>query len=619
MNPRLPVLREKAATLPLTPGVYLMKDRNGQIIYVGKSRKMRNRVSSYFLSDTTHSIKTRKMVSAVYDFSYILCDTEMEALTLENLLIKEHEPRYNIKLKDAKSYPYIRISKEAYPRITVTRRRAPDGASYFGPYRSAQEAYSSTEAVCGILGLPVCKRSFPRDIGKERPCLYRQMGRCVAPCTGEVSAEAYGALIENARRIFLGDTAQTEKALTEQMQRAAEEEQYELAAGFRDKLEALRRLSEKQKVSGDERANRDALAICEDGGTGVLAVLSIRNGKLLNKQEYTFSALEMTDEESLSALILQYYREVASAPREVLTDFSLAPGEYELLSDCLSRLNGHKVTVRKPQRGELRRLCEMALTNARQKAAQQRLQAEHEDRNLVRLASLLGLEVCPDRVEAYDISNLGDAHINASMVVFENHRLARSEYRTFRIRETDGRDDYGAMREALRRRLSHIGDGSSSLGKMPDLILLDGGIGQVHAVREILPEHLGHLPIFGMIKDEHHKTRAMTDGEREISFATEPGVYAFVYRLQEEAHRVAVSHTMGEKRRTLRRSSLEDIPGIGPAKARLLLNAFGSLRALGEAGHDALRAVKGISERDAAAVETYFTEKRQSAVQRKGT
>lgn len=610
VNPNLPALREKAATLPLSPGVYLMRDRDGVVVYVGKSRKLKNRVTSYFVG-SGHSVKTARMVSRVADFDYILCDGEMEALTLENVLIKKYSPKYNVKLKDAKSYPYIKISRGEYPTLTVTRRREDDHARYFGPYQSSATAHEALDAVKRVFSLPTCRRSFPAEIGKERPCIYDQMGRCVAPCRNGVSAEEYRALVKCAGWVLEGNVADTERELTAAMTSAAEREEYEIAAKYRDRIAALHRLSDRQKVVSDASVSRDVFALFENDLCGVFAVLNVRAGKLLNKNEYLFSAGEIAEGNDVTGLLLRYYSEIGDYPREVLTDFPLDPEDCAVLSELFSREAGRSVSVRTPKRGELRDLCEMAQANARQRADRYRAETAREEGTLVSLASLLGLEVLPERIEAYDISNLGSEHITASMAVFVNGKPKRSDYRTFKIRTTDGIDDYGAMREALTRRLAHIGDGSPSLGDAPDLILVDGGVGHVHAGKTALDE-TGHpeIPLFGMIKDDFHKTRAMTDGEREISFAKKQEVYVLIYKIQEEAHRIAVSSVMRAKSKTLTRSSLEKIPGIGPAKAKRLLAAFGSLRALSDADETTLAAVRGITARDAKTVAAYFAEKK---------
>ena len=605
MNPELSRLREKAAALPLCPGVYLMKNKDGRIIYVGKSRKLRNRVSSYFIGE--HTRKTARMVDAVRDFDTILCDSEMEALALENTLIKQHAPHYNIKLKDAKSYPYIKVTEGTYPRLFVSRERKGDRARYFGPYPGMSAAYAAADAVARIFRLPTCRREFPRDIGKDRPCLYRQMGRCLAPCTGEVSAESFRAAMNAACAVLGGNIRDTVEKLNEEMQSHAAREQFEEAARCRDAILALKQLTDRQKVITDAGVEQDVLAVSADEVCGVMARLAIRDGKLCEKNEFVFSAAEIAEGDALTAFLYDYYREKEQIPREILLDFALDEEEYETLSRVFSERAGRRVTLHTPQRGAKRRLCDMALSNAKERAAHYREERAKEDKTLVALARLLSLEVLPDRIEAYDISNIGSEHITASMVVWADGGMKRADYRSFHLPSERGVDDYAAMGEALTRRLAHIGDGSPSFGERPDLILLDGGVGHVHTVRRVL-EACGHadIPLFGMVKDDFHKTRALTDGEHEIGIAGESAVYAMIYKIQEEAHRVAVRSTMGGKRKTLRRSKLEDIAGIGPSKARLLLAAFSGITRLRRAHIDDIAAVRGISERDAASVYRYF-------------
>lgn len=604
MNPELPRLREKAAALPLCPGVYLMKNKDGRIIYVGKSRKLRNRVSSYFVGE--HNRKTERMVAQVRDFDTILCDSEMEALALENTLIKQHAPHYNIKLKDAKSYPYIKVTDGAYPRLFVSRERKGDRARYFGPYPGTSAAYAAADAVTRIFHLPTCRREFPRDIGRERPCLYRQMGRCMAPCTGEVSGEAYRAAIASACAVLGGNIRETVEKLTADMMRYAESEQFEEAAHCRDGINALKQLTDRQKVISDAGVEQDVLAVYADEVCGVLARLAVRDGKLCEKNEFLFSAAEIAESETLTAFLYEYYREKEQIPREILLDFALDEEEYATLEAVFAERAGRRVYLRTPERGAKRKLCDMALTNAKEKAERYREERAKEDKTLVRLASLLALEVLPERIEAYDISNIGAEHITASMVVWADGGLKRADYRTFRLSDERGIDDYAAMREALTRRLAHIGDGTPSLGERPDLILLDGGVGHVHTVREVLDEMGLDIPLFGMVKDDYHKTRALTDGESDIGIAGESAVYAMIYKIQEEVHRVAVRHTMGAKRKSLKRSKLEDIPGIGPTKARLLLAAFSGITRLKRAHLDDIAAVRGISEKDAVSIYNYF-------------
>lgn len=604
---RIERLRDKANSLPESAGVYIMKNSDGDIIYVGKSKKLKNRVTTYFTGNN-HSMKTARMVSLVQDFDYIVCDTEIEALTLENVLIKKHSPKYNIKLKDAKSYPYIKVSADEYPRIYVTRDRKSDKAHYFGPYQGSSSAHSALETVVKIFGLYTCRRSFPKDIGKERPCIYRDMGRCVAPCAGGVSKEEYRALVKCAEWVLDGNVKATVTSLTREMEYAAEEMEFERAAQLRDSIKALEALVEKQKVVADEKVMRDVFAVYIGETESVLSMLSIRGGALVNKNQFILSLADFNSEEDAVSLIADYYDTAGNIPREIMLDFDIGEDDLSLLSEYLTLSAPYKVTVKVPSRGDGRRLCDMALENAKETARQNRLTIEREDKSVKRLAELLGLSETPRRIEAYDISNFGNESIFASMVVYADGKVKKSDYRAFGIKTTGGQDDYSSMREALGRRLAHIGDGTASLGDSPDLILLDGGVGHVSTVKELLRELEVDIPVFGMVKDEYHKTRAITDGVEEISIAREMNVYTFIYNLQEEAHRFALKHSSGDKSKKLTTSTLTKISGIGEKKARALLDSMPYAK-IKTASEKELLAVKGISERDARAIHEYFSKK----------
>ena len=584
-----------------------MKNADGDIIYVGKSKKLKNRVTTYFTGNN-HTAKTARMVSLVLDFDYIVCDTEIEALALENVLIKKHSPKYNIKLKDAKSYPYIKVTNEDYPRLFVTRDRKSDRARYFGPYQGSSAAHTALETVVKIFGLYTCKRSFPRDIGKERPCIYRDMGRCVAPCTGGVSSEEYKALVKCAEWVLDGNIKGTVASLTRDMEYAAEEMEFERAAQIRDSIRALGALVEKQKVVADEKVMRDVFAVYIGETESVLAMLSIRGGALVNKNEFVLSLADFSSDDDAVSLIADYYDTAGNIPREIMLDFELDDDDLSLLSEYLTLSAPYKVTVRTPQRGDGRRLCDMALENAKETARQNRLAIEREDKSVKRLAELLGLSEIPKRIEAYDISNFGNESIFASMVVYADGKLKKSDYRAFSIRSTDGQNDYGSMREALERRIAHIGDGTPSLGDAPDLILLDGGDGHVGVIKELFEKLSVEIPVYGMVKDDYHKTRAITDGGEEISIAREMNVYTFIYNLQEEAHRFALKHSTKDKSKKLTRSSLTKIPGIGEKKAKLLLSSM-PLAKIKTASAKELERIKGVSRKDAEAIVEYFGKK----------
>ncbi len=620
-------LREKSAALPRSPGVYIMENEAGRVIYVGKSRSLRDRVSQYFHG--SHDPKTEKMAASVHDFRFVTCDTEMEALALENSLIKQHTPKYNIRLKDAKSYPYIRIDvKSPWPRITMTRKRVPDGSLYFGPYSSTATVYSIIAQLEKTLRIPTCKRRFPEDIGRERPCVYYQMGRCMGVCTGKVPSPDYHAAIEQAAGILRGGTRDVIRNLTEQMMRASEDLAFEEAARCRDAIEALRKLGERQKAVGSPDVECDVIGLhlADPTGDGVslrdcAAVFYIRSGYIADSEHFVFGGDEITRDSGdalleseaaddgdspLSSFLMSLYQSREYIPGEILLSFELPEHDRLLLTDYFSHRAGHKVTVRTPKKGASRFLCDMAVSDARTHAENSAKRDKNDERTLGNLASLLCLEVYPERIEAYDISNLGDEHITCGMVVACSGKLKKSEYRTFTIRSTDSQDDYGAMTEAIERRLAHIGAENDSLSAYPDLILLDGGKGHVSVIRRLIREKGFDIPVFGMVKDEHHKTRTLTDEDGELGIARHPDVFRLIYGIQEEVHRYSVSRMTGAKRKTLKTSTLEKIHGIGPAKAKRLHSHFKSLAAIRDASPDELNAVPGISEADAAAIFRHF-------------
>ena len=596
---RLARLREKANQLPFSPGVYIMRDKHEKVIYVGKSKVLKNRVSQYFHERAAHTPKTARMVSNVEDFEYILCDSEMEALTLENSLIKLHTPKYNIRLKDDKNYPYIRVTmNDAYPTVTMVRKRTADGARYFGPYSSAQAVAKILVTIRKSFGIAACKKSFPRDIGKTRPCIYAQIGQCVAPCTGKVSSEQYREIFRDITSMLRGSFEDVKRSLTEKMENAAENLEFEAAAIYRDRIESLSKLWQKQKVVASPDAEQDIIGIYRGDTCACIAIFYVRGGCLIDSEHFCFGADQIMEDENLSAFLSEFYTMREFIPREVLLGFDPGDEERSTLASFLSEKAGRKITVRIPERGDGRKLCEMASDNAEQNAKQYRHESERDAKTLIKLASMLGLEVIPERIEAYDISNLGSEHITAGMIVCENGKFIKKDYRTFTIRDTSGApDDYASMKEALRRRLDHIlNPTGSGFGETPpDLILLDGGKGHVSTVQELMDELGLDIPVLGMVKDEFHKTRALTDGEHEINIAREQSVFVYIYKIQEEVHRYTVSRMMGAKNKTLKTSSLETIDGIGAAKAKALLSHFKTLSAVKAASKEDLCEVPGIS------------------------
>ena len=607
---RLEYLRAKASSLPYRPGVYIMKDKAGKVIYVGKSRALRDRVSQYFHLSSDAGIKTVRMVSLIDDFDTILCDTEMEALALENTKIKQYNPKYNILLKDAKSYPYIKLTmNEEYPRLQMTRKRLNDGAKYYGPYSGASVVYSVINTLERTFGIPKCKLVFPRDIGKVRPCIYKQMGRCVAPCDGSISQHDYYTTMQCVSDVLRGNIKKAVDTLNNQMLDFAESEKYEEAARCRDGIESLKRLREKQKVVGAPNDEYDIIAVYSDELSTAISVFYVRSGIISDFDTYVYGANELSvdkDYEYMTPFITELYTRREYIPKEILLSFDYSQSELTLAEEYISKIANRNVTLRIPQKGNLKKLCEMVYDNAMEQAKQYKNKSEQDAKVLVKLSELLGLGVVPQRIEAYDISNLGNEHITAGMIVAENGKLKKGDYRSFKIKNQSGADDYSAMREVLARRIEHLSDTNGSFAQMPDLILLDGGATHVSVIKELFKDLNVDIPVFGMVKDEHHKTRTIVTENEEISIAKEQSVFVFVYKLQEEVHRYTVSKMDNAKRKTLKRSYLENIDGIGARKAKLLMAHFKTLGAIKEANLEDLLEVKTISQKEAQNIIDYF-------------
>jgi len=588
-----------------------MKDKSGKVIYVGKSRKLKNRVSQYFQKGKKN-FKTERMVRAAEDFDYIVCSTEIEALTLENTLIKQYSPRYNIKLKDAKSYPYIKITAEKYPRLVYTRTRGSDKARYFGPFTGTATVFTVLDLVRKSLGIPNCKRRFPQDIGKERPCMYYQMNQCCGVCTGKVSEVEYNELIRCAADILRGNISTAVGMLEEQMESFAEAERYEAAARCRDTIIALKNLNEKQHVVAAPGTEHDVFGLYTDEICSSISVMYVRDGAVTDKADYVFGASVIADSETLSSFITEHYRIRDYIPKTILLSFNLEDEDMKMITEYLSDKAGRKVTVKTPERGDLHRLCETVNDNATERARRYAADARSDESVLLDITELLRLEVLPERIEAYDVSNIGADNKVCGMVVYEDGRFNKADYRSFNIKEVKGTDDYASMREAMARRFSHLlSDESGSFSRYPDLILLDGGRGHVSCVKELAREMGIDIPIFGMVKDDFHKTRALCTESDEINIAKNKAVYMLIYRIQEEVHRFSVSKSSNAKRSTLRHSSLEKIKGIGAAKAAKLLKELGGLGGVKKASEDELAAIKGISRADAANIVEYFSLKQK--------
>ncbi len=582
-------LGEKAAKLPLQPGVYLMHDVDDTVIYVGKAIKLKNRVSSYFHG--AHNAKTEAMISRIADFEVIMVRSEFEALVLENALIKRYSPHYNILLKDDKGYPWIRTDpKEAYPRFTIASRLTEDGARYFGPFGGRSAVKQAIDSVSKAFGLPTCSRKFPRDIGKERPCLNYHLGACRGWCLKDATREEYREAYNEALLTFDGKGEEIEADLKLKMEAAAEELRFEQAAALRDKLRAVQRLREKQHASTLRRGDMDVVGYYRGEARCCFVVLHYIQGQLLDKDMELMDLPLEEDAEALSTLLRQYYGILGGAPKQVILPFELPDGDA--LEQMLTEESGSKVELRVPQRGELRVLMETAAINARQETERVTTQEERITKTEEWLQQHLQLPAPPKRIESFDISNTGSDDIVAGMVVFVGGKPSKKDYRKFKIRSTAIQNDYASMDEAVRRRLQAYLDGDEKFMPLPDLLFIDGG--QEHAqVAQRAAEELGvELPIFGMVKDDRHRTRALLTPEgREIGIAAAPWVFAFVGRIQEEVHRYAIGYHHDLHAARTHKSQLDEIPGIGEKRKADLLKRFKSVAAIKNAGLEELNRV----------------------------
>ena len=585
-------LKAKANDLPLAPGVYLMMDKSGKVIYVGKAKKLKNRVSQYFQDSAGHTLKTRQMVSQIDHFDTIFVSSEFEALVLENSLIKRHMPHYNILLKDDKGYPFVRLSKETYPRFSLVNKVANDSARYFGPFGGRFETRQALDAVLSALRLPTCSRKFPKDIGAERPCLNFHMGRCDGFCRKEMSAEEYNRRIAQAVQLLEGKSKQLLREMTAEMETEAENLRFEQAAQIRDRINAISALSKKQTVIAGLCADTDIWGIYRGAGKCCYAVLHMENGNLAGRETELFSApMEETEEEMLSALTAQYYLPRAILPHEIL--LPLDTGDCENLSEVLTKRVGHRVWVHVPQRGEKADLRAMAQRNAAEEAERATTGEERVAHTLELLQKMLDLPTPPKRMESFDISNTGKSDIVASMVVYSGTRPLKSAYRRFRIRELEGHpDDYASMQEVLRRRLQRAADGDEKFLPLPDVFLIDGGETHARAVQQVAEEFGCMVPIFGMVKDDRHRTRALVTPEgREIGIVTNQSVFSLIGQIQEETHRFAITYHHESHAKSTIKSALDDIPGVGPKRKEALRKHFGTIKAIKAADIETLATV----------------------------
>lgn len=596
MNEKLKTLREKAMKLPQTPGVYIMKNKKGKIIYIGKAKRLKNRVSQYFGSQNKHSVKVLKMVENVNDFDYILTDSEFEALVLEASLIKQNQPKYNILLKDDKGYSYIKITKGPYRKIFAVLQKDDENADYIGPFTSSYSVKQSVDEANKIFRLPQCNKKFPEDFRKGRPCLNYHINRCMGVCTGKISQSEYEEAVNDALYFLNGDITKIIRELKEKMKACADNLDFENAGKYRDRIRAIENMQTKQKVVTETGESKDVFAVATNEKDICVVVLRFDKGRLCDSEHF-FHDSEKNDENIRSNFIMQYYS-VRSVPQRVLIDESFE--DIELVGQYLTNQRGKKCTVTVPHRGEGLKLVNMCRENAFEKLAQRKGRKGGEIKVLEELRELLGMDKTPEYIESYDISHTGGEDNVAGMVVFKNGRPLKRAYRTFNIKSFTGQDDYGSMREVLQRRFNEYFEhkdenAEEGFGKMPDLILLDGGKGQVSAVKEVFDEMGISVALFGMVKDSRHKTRAITGDGGEIAINSTRSVFTLVSEIQDEVHRFSVGfHHKKHTKRGLE-LSLTKINGIGEKKARELLKIFKTVKAIKEATVEDLEQVKGIN------------------------
>ena len=616
-------IQEELKKLPAKPGVYLMHNAQDEIIYVGKARILKNRVRQYFQSSYKRSVKIEHMVSHIAYFEYIITDSELEALVLECNLIKEHRPHYNTMLKDDKSYPYIRVTvQEDYPRILFCRNVKRDKSKYFGPYTSAGAVKETIELMHKVYKIRNCSRVLPRDIGKERPCLYHQIRQCDAPCQGYISKEQYRENVEQALRFLNGDDKKILKDLEEKMLAASAAMEFEDAAEYRDLMNSVKRIGEKQKINDTGGDDRDIIALAKAGDEAVVAIFFIRNGKLLGRDHFHMGGIGDSEKsEILMDFVKQFYMGTPFIPREILLQEEVP--DTEILEKWLSDKRGGKVSFLTPKRGTKHKMMELAYKNAQNvliKDSEKLKREEHRTIGAVHeLEQLLGIRGL-NRMEAFDISNTNGYENVASMVVFENGKARRSDYRKFKIRTVAGPDDYRCMEEALTRRFSHgiretaersekgLDPTLGSFTRFPDILMMDGGKGQVNVALKVLDDLGLSIPVCGMVKDDYHRTRGLYYNNEIIQFPKNSEAFRMITRLQDEAHRFAIEYHKSLRSKGQVHSVLDDIKGVGPARRKALMRYFKDIDKIRQASPDELMKAEGITARVADEIFSFFHE-----------
>ncbi len=615
------IIEEELKKLPAKPGVYIMRDDKDNIIYVGKAIILKNRVRSYFQSSRNHTEKIKQMVEHIDHFEYIITDSELEALVLECNLIKEHMPKYNTMLKDDKSYPYIRVTlNEAFPRVSMSREIKKDKAKYFGPYTSVWAVKESLELLRKIYKIRTCNRVLPKDIGKERPCLYYHMGQCDAPCQGYITKEEYRKNIDEVIEFLNGNYSRVAKVLEDKMMTASEEMEFEKAAQYRDLLVSVKQIANKQKITNTDQIDRDIIAFARNKDEAVVQTFFIRSGKLIGRDHFHLSGVQdVAESEVMASFIKQFYAGTPYIPKEIF--LSVKSEEEELLTEWLTAKRGQKVYLKVPQKGDKEKLVELARKNAELVLNQDLEKIKREEAKttgaLRELAQLLDIPVL-ERVESFDISNTAGFESVGSMVVFEKGKPKKADYRKFKIRSVQGPDDYASMYEVLTRRFTHgqreleqykekqLDESLGSFTKYPDLILMDGGKGQVGIALRVLDELKLNIAVCGMVKDDNHRTRGLYYDNKELPIDKSGELFKLITRIQDETHRFAIEYHRSLRQKKQVHSILDDINGIGPTRRRALMKYFQSLEAIQGADVDEIMKVPAMNRQSAEEVYQFF-------------
>lgn len=614
-------LQEELKKLPAKPGVYLMHDSRDQIIYVGKAIVLKNRVRSYFRENAGHSPKIAKMVSLIARFEYIVTDSELEALVLENNLIKEHRPKYNTMLKDDKTYPYIKVTvSEAYPRVLFSRQMKKDKSRYFGPFTSAAAVKDTIELINKLYRLRTCSRNLPRDCGAERPCLNYHIHQCDAPCQGWISTEEYGKQVDQALEFLNGNYGKILKELQAKMEAASEAMDFETAITWRDLYNSVKQVAQKQKITDSGGEDRDIIALAKDGEDAVVQVFFVRDGKLIGREHFYMTHVsEDTDAQILTSFVKQFYAGTPFIPRELFLQVEIE--EAGIIEEWLKERRGSKVQLKVPRKGSKERLLDLAARNAALVLSQDREKIKREEGRTIgavkELAELLGMEKIT-RMEAFDISNISGFENVGSMVVYEKGKPRKSDYRKFRIKSVSGPDDYGCMKEVLTRRFLHgmkesrilkeqgVEEQFGSFTRFPDLLLMDGGKGQVNIALKVLEELKLSIPVCGMVKDDHHRTRGLYYNNQEILLEKNSEGFKLLTRIQDEAHRFAIEYHRSLRSREQVHSILDDIPGVGPGRRKALMKAYKNIGDLKEASIEELTEIPQIPLSVAKEIYSFF-------------